>query len=261
MIYSNLALARRLEDADAATGIATAEGQGASGAAVAEVAGGWAIFVAANSPINRAAGLGMHGPVTAADLDRVEAFFRSRGAPVQIDLCPFADASLLEALRGRRYHPVEFNSVLVRLLAGEQPFPSDARVRPAAAGEVEAWAGTAAKAFFDREVPAAEEIEVGRTVFRSPGARCYFGHSPAGELAACAAFSVRDGLATLYADGTVPRFRGASLQTALIRERLNHAIGEGCDLATASTIPGSVSQKNYEKLGFQVVYTKLVLVG
>ena len=71
---------------------------------------------------------------------------------------------------------------------------------------------------------------------------------------------MRGGLATLFADGTMLGFRGAGLQGALIRERLRSAVEEGCDLATASTLPGSVSQRNYERNGFQVAYTKTILV-
>jgi len=56
-------------------------------------------------------------------------------------------------------------------------------------------------------------------------------------------------------------FRGGGLQSALIRERLRAAAGEGCDLATASTLAGSVSQRNYERAGFQVAYTKATLIG
>jgi hypothetical protein len=41
---------------------------------------------------------------------------------------------------------------------------------------------------------------------------------------------------------------------------LRVAVEEGCDLATASTLPGSVSQRNYERNGFHVAYTKAVLV-
>jgi GNAT superfamily N-acetyltransferase len=258
VIFVDAALARRIEDADAATGIATAQRQ-SEAAAVEEIGGGWAIFVAPGSPINRAAALGLHGPVTAADLDRVEAFFRERGAPVQLDLCPFADPSLLEALAGRRYHPVEFNSVLVKPLAGEAPYPPDPRVREAVPDDEEAWARTAAAGFFERDEPLPAEIEVGRTVFRTPGARCFVACQ--GEPGAVAGVSIRGGLAILYADGTVPRFRRLGLQSALIRERVNLAIREGCDLATASTMPGAISQRNYERLGFRVVYTKVVLVG
>jgi hypothetical protein len=43
--------------------------------------------------------------------------------------------------------------------------------------------------------------------------------------------------------------------------RLNEAIAQGCDMATASTLPGGVSQRNYERAGVEVVYTKVTLVA
>ncbi len=73
--------------------------------------------------------------------------------------------------------------------------------------------------------------------------------------------AVREALASFFGDGTVPEFRRCGLHASLIRARLNAALAQGCDLATASTLPGSVSQRNYERLGFQVVYTKLGLVS
>ena len=45
----------------------------------------------------------------------------------------------------------------------------------------------------------------------------------------------------------------------LIAARLNEAVARGCDLATAATLPGSGSQRNYERCGFEVVYTKVTL--
>ena len=64
------ALAQRLEAAEAANGICCAMAQ--EGAAVEHVAGGSAIFVGVNSMLTHAVGLGLHGPVTAADVDRME---------------------------------------------------------------------------------------------------------------------------------------------------------------------------------------------
>jgi hypothetical protein len=32
-------------------------------------------------------------------------------------------------------------------------------------------------------------------------------------------------------------------------------------MATASTLPGGVSQRNYQRAGFEVVYTKVTLVA
>jgi hypothetical protein len=69
--------------------------------------------------------------------------------------------------------------------------------------------------------------------------------------------NVRGKLALLFADSTLDQSRGQGLHLAVIRARLKHAASFGCDVATASTAPGSISQRNYERAGFRVVYTKL----
>ena len=261
MIFSDFALARRLETADAANGAACVEAQSAAGAALEEAAGGLALFVAPHSPLTHALGLGMNGPVAAGELDRVEAFFRTRGVPVAIDLCPYAHPSLVELVRDRGYRIVEFNSVLVLPLSGLPPGAPDPRIREAAPADVATWSATLAEGFFENVRFTAEELEVGTTLFRAPGTRCFLGTWPAGGPAAGGAMAVRNGLATLFGDATIARFRGAGLQTALIRTRLDAAVRAGGDLATAATLPGSISQRNYEKLGFRVVYTKVGLTA
>jgi GNAT superfamily N-acetyltransferase len=64
----------------------------------------------------------------------------------------------------------------------------------------------------------------------------------------------------LYADATHPFFRRRGVQAALIAARLRAGAERGCDLATAGTLPGTVSQRNYERLGFQVAYTRALMV-
>jgi len=51
--------------------------------------------------------------------------------------------------------------------------------------------------------------------------------------------AIRSGLATLFADATIAQFRCHGLHRELIAARLNEAIAQGCDLATASTAPGA----------------------
>ena len=46
-------------------------------------------------------GLLAQGPVTPEDMDKLEEFFFSRGAAVNIEMCPMADSSLMELL-GKR---------------------------------------------------------------------------------------------------------------------------------------------------------------
>jgi len=255
MMFADLALARRLEAAEAANarGCSPLEG-----AAVLEVAGGCAIFAGAESPLTQAVGIGLHGPVRCADLDAIESFLRNRGARVSVDLCPLADAGLLEALAGRGYRAMEFNNVLLKPLAGAGMVFTP-RVRRAVAGEGDLWSHTVGRGFFEQAELTTQEMDVGRAVFAMPEALCYLASMENGEAAAGAAATMRGGLATLFADSTVEAHRRKGLQRELIAARLNEALARGCDLATASTQPGSGSQRNYERMGFTVVYTKVTL--
>lgn len=261
--HAGLDLARRLEAADARIGVACAEAHQrlnpALGAVVLEVGGGFAIFVGVDSPLTHAVGLGMRGQVRAGEMDRMEDFYRARGAAVTVEICPLADASLVELLGERGYRVAEFNNVLVRPLAGTETGPVETPVRLACADEEQLWAGTVGRGFLEKDDLTEAEVDVGRAIWHMPGSRCYLA-SGGGRAAATGALAIHGGLATLFADSTMLGYRGAGLQGKLIRERLRAAAGEGCDLATASTLPGSVSQRNYERNGFRVAYTKAILV-
>jgi len=263
MIFASLELARRLEAAEAINGVACAEAHRRLnpelGAAEQEVAGGFAIFVGAASPLTHVVGLGMHGPVRPHELDCLEAFYDARGAVVSVDLCPLADASFVELLGDRGYCVTEFNNVLVRPLAGAEIGPPVSPVSSAGEGDEQLWARTVGRGFLEKDALTADEMDVGRAIFHMPGAMCYLAFHE-GQAVAAGAMAMRSGLATLFADSTRMGYRGAGLHCALIVERLRAALNQGCDLATASTLPGSVSQRNYERSGFRVVYTKATLV-
>src|SRR5579863_9692966 len=76
------------------------------------VAGGIAFFGGVTYPANQMVGMGLYDGVTAADLDRVEEFFRSRGVASTVVLSPLAHESVRALLGGRSYGIAEFNSVL-----------------------------------------------------------------------------------------------------------------------------------------------------
>jgi GNAT superfamily N-acetyltransferase len=256
-VFADAALARRLEAAEAMNArLCTGSPPGAT---FLDIAGGCAIFVGADSPLTQTVGLGLNGPVTEDDIDRVELFFRSREADVSIDLCPLADPGLLEILSRRGYRATEFNNLLVKRIAGTQIVLAP-RIRRALAGEYDLWSHTVGRGFFDQGDLTTAEMDVGRAIFAMPGALCYLAAGEAGAPAGGGALAVRGGLATLFADSTIAAFRRRGLHRELISARLNEAIAQGCDTATASTLPGGASQRNYERLGFEVVYTKVTLV-
>jgi GNAT superfamily N-acetyltransferase len=231
-----------------------------AGATFLDVGGGCAIFVGAESPLTQALALGLNGPVSEAEVDSLEAFFRARDARISIDLCPLSDPGLLEILGRRGYRVTEFNNVLVKRLAGSEIVLAP-RVRRALSGETDLWSHTVGRGFFDQGDLTTEEMDVGRAIFGMPGALCYLAVGNSGEPAGGGALAVREGLATLFADSTIPAFRRQGLHRELISARLNEAIALGCDIATATTLPGSTSQRNFERLGFEVVYTKVTFVS
>jgi hypothetical protein len=63
-------------------------------------------------------------------------------------------------------------------------------------------------------------------------------------------------VAMLAGASTVPEGRNQGAQNALLHARLAHAAEHGCTLAIMGAAPGSQSQKNAQKNGFNIAYTR-----
>jgi GNAT superfamily N-acetyltransferase len=204
----------------------------------------------------------MLDPVTVEELDEIEEFFTSRDAPVTIDVTPHTHPVLREMLSERGYSISDFSNVLVRAVhAGEAPpqCPSPARVRIASESEAEIYARTVVSGFLSRDHLNDEELIVGKILYGMPYSKPLLAEID-GELAGGCGLSIRAGLASCFGDSTLPVFRGRGVHTALICARIAEAIRAGCDLITAGTQPGSRSQRNYQRLGFTVAYSKITMV-
>jgi GNAT superfamily N-acetyltransferase len=264
--FADLELARRLEAADAWFKAAYAEAQAALcpevGAAVEAVGGGYAVYAGAGSPLNRAVGLGMSGPVSTDELQRAEAFFHSRGAAAWVDLCPLADPSLLAWLDDRGYRLAEFKNVWARPLRRGESFPlppPGVQVRVAGPEEAELWIRTVSRGFAGREELRPEDLEIATPNFYMSGGTCFLAWVD-GEPAGGGAMATCQGLAAFFSASTRPALRGRGVQTALLHARLAAAAAAGCDLATVQTAPGNASGRNVERCGFRLAYTKVALV-
>ncbi len=244
---SDLELARRLEAAEAANAFSLA--RAASGFETEAIAGGCAIFAGANSPLTHAMGCGLSGPVSADEIERLEAFFFTRGSECLIDLCPMADLGLVQAVIDRGYSIIEFNNLLVRKLTpadGEWSFVGT-HIEPVVEATRIEWINLVADSF---EAPAELLSNVpvyGDTLLVRLG----------GMPAAAAGMATEDGVALLFGDATLQGSRGLGLQSGLIRERVARAARAGCDLAMACVLPGSGSHRNYERAGFQLFYMRV----
>jgi hypothetical protein len=56
---------------------------------------------------------------------------------------------------------------------------------------------------------------------------------------------------------TIPEARQQGAQLALLDYRLRYAADHGCDLAMMGAQPGSASQRNAERHGFRIAYTRI----
>jgi GNAT superfamily N-acetyltransferase len=258
-MYADLPLALRLEQAAAAVAqwsVTThARLYPQSAAAWIPCGSGTAGFLDETSPLTQVKGAGMVAPTFESDLDQVEAFYEERMAPVTFVLSPFADAAIFTYLSRRGYEIGAFENTLFRPLSAADILDADPDV--ALAADADEWAQPLGEAFFDVVTPAA--LELCRTLHALPHTQSFVIRHD-GQTLAGAQLCLHEGLALFQCDGTIRRYRRAGLQSKLIRERLSLAARAGCDVATADTEPGSASQRNYEKLGFRLAYTKVTLI-
>jgi len=66
--------------------------------------------------------------------------------------------------------------------------------------------------------------------------------------------------AGMFGAGTLTEFRGRGLQTALLQNRMRAAAEGGSEYAVVVTQGGTTSQRNCERLGFRVAYSKVTVI-
>ena len=117
-LFVTASLARRIERAEASLveegSTAAAARADDSGVFVHRLNGGVAAFTDDGSPFNKVAGLGFDGVPRGDELDRIEAEFAVRHAPVQFEISTLADPDLFRTLTRRGYELVGFENVLGR---------------------------------------------------------------------------------------------------------------------------------------------------
>jgi hypothetical protein len=257
-------LARRLERAEAHGNAQAVEARAAVspavGAAWIEVAGAYAMFDGVDSPLTQTFGLGLFDEVTAAELARIEAFFAERGAPVFHEVSPLAQSSLLELLTGRGYQPFEFTSVMFRpvvMTSAAAPSPHRrVRVRLAGAADQGVWVGTAAAGWGEVPEVAGFMRDLGIVTAARSDASCFLAELD-GQPIAAGLLSIHGSVAVLGGASTVPAWRRHGAQQALLDARLRFAAGQRCETAMMCAAPGSASQRNAERHGFRIAYTRL----
>jgi hypothetical protein len=260
--FADLELARRLERTEARANVQFVEARaeafpevGATWTAVAET---YAMFDGAGSPVTQTFGLGVFQPITAEDMDQLEEFFKSRGAAVFHEVCPLADQSTFTLLSERGYKPIEVSNVLYRPISPDLRLNAarneEVKIRVIEKSEGELWAQTAYEGWREFSEVADLIRELGLVTVRSKASS--FLAELQGDPIATGALIIAGDVALLAGASTVPKARRQGAQLALLEERLRYAATQGCTIAMMVAQPGSGSQRNAERHGFRIAYTR-----
>ena len=236
---------------------------------VMPVAGGVAAFAEAGSPFNKVAGLGFGGVPGPAAWAEVERAYTVAGAPVRVELAHLADPAIGAVLTGRDYRLILFDNVLGLVLRGNpgRVTSPGVEVRPSGEEEFGSWLEVVLHGFAHPDTPgAAWHDELPRGVmtgaardFAAVGGIRYIALRD-GVAVGGARLRLAEGVALLAGATTAPAYRRRGVQAALLSARLADAAAAGCDIAVVTTLPGSKSQQNVQRQGFDLLYTRATLV-
>lgn len=264
MIFADNELSKKLERAEAMSNIAFVESRARIfpdvGVLWIEVGGTFAMFDGAESPCTQTFGLGMFDEVTGDHLDEIEAFFTKRGAPVFHEVSPLVDPSLMALLSTRGYQPIELSTVMYRELdhniSRKTEQNTEMTTRAIERQEVDRWAGTSALGWATEHEGLGEFMfNFGQISAQCEGSYPYIAELE-GKAIATGMMFVHGEVAMIAGASTIPEGRRQGAQNALLHARLAHAAKLGCTLACMGAAPGSQSQKNAQRNGFNIAYTR-----
>lgn len=152
--------------------------------------------------------------------------------------------------------PDEFSSVLVHPAIADIGSKSRMEVRRIEAEEADLWSSVSAEGWRGESPALGEFMEaLGHVFTRAAGMYCFVAEKD-GQSVAAASLCLHEGVALLAGASTLPAARRQGAQAALLQARLRFAVEQGAELAMMVAQPGSGSQRNAERQGFRLVYTR-----
>jgi GNAT superfamily N-acetyltransferase len=264
MALLDLAEIARLEERRQAVGVAEVADE------AEPIAGGTMCFAGLGSWANQAMGLAMgegtgapdDGAVDDAELDRLTAFYESRGAEPRIEVCPFAHPSLIDGLARRGFTLKEFVGVLARDLRSldlpviHVPGLEIVRLEPDDPEHARACLEIKVAGFGVEDRAMFERLE--RRIWSHPGCLTLLGKIDR-EFVAAGSLEVRAPAGALIGMSTLEGYRKRGVQQAMTIARLERLSERGCAFACVQSSPMVATGRNALRLGFHPAYTKAVL--
>jgi GNAT superfamily N-acetyltransferase len=161
-------------------------------------------------------------------------------------------------IRERGYRPIEFSNALYRPIDRDLRLSAarneHIKVRVTEKSEADLWSQTNFEGWSEFSEYADFFRELSQVMAQSKGHR--FLAELNGQPIAAGGLTIAGDVALLAGASTVPSARRQGAQNALLEERLRYAAAHGCTVAMMVTLPGSGSQRNSERNGFRIAYTR-----
>ncbi|MDQ3645477.1 MAG: GNAT family N-acetyltransferase [Actinomycetota bacterium] len=196
-------------------------------------------------------------------LDDIVRWYTGQRTPFRVDIAPSnCDEDLLAAFDSYGFRIRGFQSVLRSTPTAVMPGPpAGVLVREVRRDEIGYFCDLYESAYFggvSGTGALARFREDGiRARSEDPRWRFYLAFVDDAPAAGAIAF-FNAGVASLAGAATLPTQRGRGCQTALLHRRIADAHASGCALVVSRCTAGSISQRNMERAGLQVAYTKLI---
>jgi GNAT superfamily N-acetyltransferase len=220
--------------------------------------GATVVFDGVDSPCTQTFGLGMFEPVTDAVLEEIERFFVERGAPVHHEVCPLAGVEALDLLCRRGYRPIEIASVLAQEISELSGSEGGAvTVRTVDAAEMACWTDVSARAWSHDKPELLEFMRAHGAILSAREGCVRLLAEIDGQPAGAGALTLHNGVALMSGAATLPAFRRRGVQSALLAARMRMASEAGCALVMIAAEAGGESQRNAERNGFRIAYTRV----
>lgn len=191
-------------------------------------------------------------PEDAGEVEPILQFYAEAGVRPWFELPPASEFDRVSVpLAHAGACPIGFSTMLC---GSPVRFDADPRVREARPDEAPIFADVLLRGHGAPEEASREHI----VRWAEAETSLMFVGEEDGRVVAAAALHFSDGIAYLANASTLPEARGLGLQTALIAARMTAAFEAGSDLVSSQATWSSQSQRNLERAGLSIAYTKTI---
>ena len=233
---------------------------------VTQLAGGWIAEPLAGSHWGGGGfGLGFDGPLTDADFALLLAAANRVGPRFRVVVCPYSDMSLPRRLMAEGFALEGFRTVLVRAVPNEREMaqweasPGIEVRRVDVSRELDRYIDVVLRGFNSGQPQREVDQRMSRITGSYSKAQLFLA-TVGGKEAGGARIDFAGSVGFFLGGSVLPDFRNRGVHRALLLARMAAAASAGCDLVTVGSIAGGATERNAQRLGFEVAYTALELM-